>query len=772
MKNRNKFHAFQALVIALLVLSTATGAVRLSQSSPGKPAVSSAPLSAAGPALMNQYCSNCHNADDLAGGMDISKLDIEKVGKDAAVWERIVRKVRTGMMPPSGQPRPARAVLDTFASDLESRLDKAAAANPNPGTLSVHRLNRTEYANAVRDLLDIEVDVTNILPADDSNEGFDNIADALSVSPTLIQGYVSAAMKISRRAVGDRTLTPSQITYTAPSGLVQDTRFDGLPIGTRGGMLIHYTFPLDAEYQFATGGGGPGGARGGGGGTDITLDGQPLTIRGNQRIKVTAGPHVIAMAVIEGRKAGGIDDAYSDFRVNSQFAVGGGVSTLVITGPFNATGVGDTPSRLRIFVCHPTNAAEEAPCARKILTTVARRAFRHPLSDDTGVNGLMTFFEQGRKEGDFETGIQQALARILVAPRFIFRTEDEPATAKPGTIYRVSDLDMASRLSFFLWSSIPDDTLLELASAGKLKDPAVLEQQVQRMLKDPKSDALVENFAGQWLYLRDVAGAAPDTKEFDENLRRAMIKETEMLFESIVREDKSLLTLLDSDYTFVNERLARHYGIPNIRGDYFRKIPLPADSPRRGLLGQGSILTVTSIATRTSPVQRGKWVLQNILGTPPPVPPPNVEINLEADPKAAKPNSLRERLEMHRTQPVCASCHKIMDPIGFSLENFDMIGKWRTTDGGVPINSSGVLVDGTPLNSPADLRNALLSRSDTFVTASTEKLLTYGLGRGVDYNDMPAVRTIVRDASKNGNRFSTLVMGVVKSAPFQTRMKN
>jgi mono/diheme cytochrome c family protein len=771
MKNRNKFVGFLASGIALLVLSTATGAARLSQLSAGKPAASSASLNTS-PALMNQYCSNCHNADDLAGGMDISKLDIEKIGKDAAVWERIVRKVRTGMMPPSGQPRPTRAVLDAFASDLESRLDKTAAANPNPGTLSVHRLNRTEYANAVRDLLELEVDVTNILPADDSNEGFDNMADALSVSPTLIQGYVSAAMKISRRAVGDRTLTPSQVTYTAPSGLVQDTRFDGLPIGTRGGMLIHYTFPLDAEYQFSTGGGGPGGARGGGGGTDITLDGQPLTIRGNQRIKVTAGPHVIAMAVIEGRKAGGVDDAYSDFRVNSQFAVGGGVSTLVITGPFNATGVGDTPSRRRIFVCLPANAAEELPCARKILTTVARRAFRRPLADDTEVNGLMTFFEQGRKEGDFETGIQQALARILVAPRFIFRAEDEPATAKPGTIYRVSDLDMASRLSFFLWSSIPDDVLLELASAGKLKDPTVLEQQVQRMLKDPKSDALVKNFAGQWLYLRDVAGAAPDTKEFDENLRKAMIKETEMLFDSIVREDKSLLTLLDSDYTFLNERLARHYGIPNIRGDYFRKIPLAADSPRRGLLGQGSILTVTSIATRTSPVQRGKWVLQNILGTPPPVPPPNVEINLEADPKAAKPNSLRERLEMHRTQPVCASCHKIMDPIGFSLENFDMIGKWRTTDGGVPINSSGVLVDGTPLNSPADLRKALMSRSDCFVTASTERLLTYALGRGTDYNDMPAVRTIVRDASKNDNRFSALVMGVVKSAPFQTRMKH
>ncbi len=721
---------------------------------------------------MNQYCSNCHNADDLAGGMDLAKLDFEKVGKDAETWERVVRKVRTGMMPPSGQPRPSRATLDAFAGELENRLDKAASANSNPGAPAIHRLNRTEYANAVRDLLDLEFDVVNILPADDSNEGFDNIADALSVSPTLIQGYVSAAMKISRRAVGDRTLTPSQVTFTAPGGLKQDSRFDGLPLGTRGGMLVHYTFPLDAEYQISTGGGGAlGGARGGGGGTDVTIDGQPLTVRGNQRVTVKAGPHVIGLAVVEGRRAGGIDDAYSDFRVDSQYGVGGGVSTLVITGPFNASGAGDTPSRNRIFVCHPANEAEEAPCARKILTTLARRAFRRPLADDTEVNGLMTFYEQGRKDGDFETGIQQAVARILVAPRFIFRTEEESATAKAGAAYRISDLALASRLSFFLWSSIPDDELLELASAGKLKDPAVLEQQVRRMVKDPKSDALVKNFAGQWLFLRDVAGAAPDTKEFDENLRRAMIKETEMLFDSIVREDKSLLTLLDADYTFVNERLARHYGIPNIRGDYFRKISLAADSPRRGLMGQGSILLVTSIATRTSPVLRGKWVLQNILGTPPPVPPPNVEINLEADPKAPKASSLRDRLELHRQQAVCASCHKIMDPIGFSLENFDLIGKWRSTDGGVTINSSGVLVDGTPLNGPADLRKALLGRSDSFVTSATEKLLTYALGRAIDYNDMPAVRSIVRDASKNGDRFSTLVMGVVKSAPFQTRVK-
>jgi hypothetical protein len=723
-------------------------------------------------ALMNQYCAGCHNQDDNAGGMALDKLDFEKVGKDAAVWERVVRKVRTGMMPPSGQPRPARAALDSFAAELETRLDKAAAANPNLGTLALHRLNRTEYANVIRDLLAIDVDVSTMLPSDDSNEGFDNIADALGVSPTLIQGYVSAAMKISRRAVGDRTLTPTQTTYVAPSGLVQDTRFEGLPLGTRGGMLIRYTFPLDAEYQFTVGGGGaPGGARGGGGGTDITIDGQPITVRGNQRLSVKAGPHTIGIAVIEGRRAGGIDDAYSDYRVNSQFAVGGGVSTLVITGPFNATGAGDTPSRSRIFVCHPANASDEDPCARKILTTLARRAFRRPLADDSEVEALMTFYQKGRKDSDFEVGIQQALARILVAPRFIFRMEDEPANVKSGAAYRVNDFALASRLSFFLWSSMPDDELLQLANDGKLKDPAVLELQVRRMLKDPKSDALVKNYAGQWLYLRDLAGLQPDTKEFDANLRQAMIKETEMLFDSVVREDRSLLTLLDADYTFVNERLARHYGIPNIRGDYFRRISLDANSPRRGLLGQGSILTVTSIANRTSPVLRGKWVLQNILGTPPPVPPPNVEINLDPDPKATKASSLRERLEAHRVQPVCASCHKIMDPIGFSLENFDLIGKWRDVDGGVPINSSGVLVDGTPLTRPSDLKKALLGRSDMFVTTATEKMLTYALGRAVDYNDMPTVRSIVRDASKNGDRFSSLVLGIAKSAPFQTRMK-
>ena len=669
-------------------------------------------------------------------------------------------------MPPSGAPRPERATLDSLAAQLETRLDRAAAGAPNPGTPALHRLNRTEYANAIRDLLALEVDVTALLPSDDSNEGFDNIADALSVSPTLIQGYVAAAMKISRLAVGDRTLVPTQTSYPAPPGLSQEQHFEGLPLGTRGGMVVTHTFALDGEYQI-TGGGG----RGGGGGSDMTIDGQPVQVARGGRIQVTAGPHTIAVAVVDGRRAGGVDDQYSDYRVNSKFAVGGGVQGITITGPYNATGAGDTPSRRRILVCTPKNASEEPSCARKIVSNLARRAFRRNLVDDAEVEGLMAFYERGRKEGDFETGIQQVVARVLVAPRFVFRMEEEPAGIRDGATYRVDDAALASRLSFFIWSSIPDDELLDLAAKGRLKDPAILEQQVRRMMKDPKARALVENFAGQWLYLRELASVTPETKEFDANLRQAFRRETELLFESIFKEDRSILTILNADYTFVNERLARHYSIPGIRGDYFRRISLDSNSPRRGLLGQGSFLTITSIATRTSPVMRGKWILQNFLGAPPPEPPPGVEANLEADPKAKKPNTLRERLELHRTQPVCASCHKIMDPVGFSLENFDLIGKWRDTDGGSKIDSSGILVDGTPVSSVADLRRALLSRSDTFVTTTLERLMTYALGRPVDYYDMPTVRAIVRDAGKQDNRFSSLVVGVVKSPAFQMKAK-
>jgi mono/diheme cytochrome c family protein len=629
------------------------------------------PVSASQPqAMLTQYCAGCHNQTARAGGLALDTLDVANVGKHAHTWEKVVRKIRSGMMPPSGARRPERQALDALAGELETRLDRAAATNPNPGSPALHRLNRTEYANSVRDLLDLEVDVTTLLPSDDSNEGFDNIADALSVSPTLIQGYVAAAMKISRLAVGDRTAVPNQVTYQAPTGLNQEQHFEGLPLGTRGGMVIKHTFPLDGEYQIGGGGG-----RGGGGGADMTIDGQPVQVARGGRVQVKAGPHTIAVAVVDGRRAGGVDEQYADYRVNSKFAVGGGVQSIVITGPYSPTGTGDTPSRRRIFVCTPQNASEESSCARKIVANLARRAFRRNLVDDAEIDSLMTFYDRGRKEADFEAGIQQAVARVLVAPRFVFRMEDEPATLKDGATYRVDDAALASRLSFFLWSSMPDDELLDLAAKGRLKDPAVLEQQTRRMLKDPKSKALIDNFAGQWLYLRDLGSVTPVTKEFDDNLRQAFRRETEMLFDSIVREDRSILTVLDADYTFVNERLARHYGMPGIRGDYFRRISLDAASPRRGLLGQGSFLTVTSIATRTSPVMRGKWVLQNLLGAPPPDPPPGVEVNLEADPKAPKPNTLRERLELHRTQQVCASCHKIMDPVGFSLENFDLIGK-------------------------------------------------------------------------------------------------
>jgi hypothetical protein len=715
-------------------------------------------------ALLNEYCITCHNKQARTAGLALDTMSLDQVGRDVAHWERVVRKVRTGMMPPSPARRPARALLDAFALDVENRLDRYAAQNPNPGLPALARLNRTEYRNAVRDLLGIDVDVASLLPADDSSEGFDNIADALGVSPSLIQGYVSAAMKISRRAVGDRTLVPSQVTYNAPVGLVQDRHIEGLPLGTRGGMLVQHMFPLDGEYQISTGG------RGGGGG-DITLDGQRIPATRGQRFPVRAGPHTIGVAVVEQRRNGGVDDAYSDFRNNSVFAVGGGVSSVVITGPFNSSGAGDTPSRRRIFVCYPASAADEASCARKILSTLARRAFRRPLLDDAEVDGLMAFYQEGRKDGDFESGIQHALARILVAPRFLFRIEDEPPGTKDGAVYRVNDLALASRLSFFLWSSIPDDELLDLAAQGRLGNPAVLEQQVLRMLKDPRSDALIKNFVGQWLYLRSLDAVTPDSKDFDENLRQAMRRETEMLFESIVRENRSIVRLLDAEYTFVNERLARHYGIANIRGDYFRRVPLAADSVRRGLLGQASILTLTSIPNRTSPVVRGKWILQNIFGAPPPEPPPGVETNLEPDPKALKVTSLRERMELHRTNPVCASCHKLMDPIGFSLENFDLVGKWREKDGTTVIDASGTLVDGTAVTGVADLRKALLDRSDAFVTSATERLLTYALGRVVDHNDMPAVRSVVRSAARSDQQFSALVLGVVKSVPFQMKMK-
>ncbi|HEY2380494.1 MAG TPA: DUF1592 domain-containing protein [Terriglobia bacterium] len=720
-------------------------------------------------ALPTKYCVGCHNQRAKTAGLMLDSMDYSNIAKDAATWEKVVRKIKTGMMPPSGARRPERAELDAFASEIEKRLDSAAALHPNPGTPALHRLNRTEYANVIRDLLALDVDVPALLPQDDATEGFDNIADALGTSPSLIQGYISAAMKISRRAVGDRTLIPSQATYNAPPAFAQDRHIEGLPLGTRGGMLVQHTFPMDAEYDFTVGGG----IGGGGATTDITVDGNRIGVRNtrNFRLAIAAGPHTIGAALIDRQRGAGVDEAYSDFRVNGLFNPAGGVNTIVINGPFNPAGAGDSPSRKRIFVCRPANLAEEPACARQVVSTLARRAFRRPVQE-AELTKLMSFYQHGRKDSDFETGIQEAIARILVAPAFLYRIEDEPATVAAGGVYRLSNLELASRLSFFLWSSMPDDELLDVAIKGRLSDPKVFEQQTKRMLADPKSAALVTNFGGQWLGLRELAKAETSAKNFDDNLRQAFKRETEMLFDSIIREDRSIVTLLDADYTFVDERLAQHYGIPNIHGSYFRRVTLEASSPRRGILGQGSFLTVSSVGTRTSPVTRGRWILENVLGTPAPVPPPGIDTNLEKDAEQVKVTSLRQRLELHRKVEPCASCHKIMDPIGFALENFDMVGTWRTLDGKTPIDSSGQLVDGTKLNGVADLRNALLSRKDRFVTTATQKLLTYATGRTVQYYDMPAVRTIVRRAAQNDYKFSSLVLGVVQSDAFQKKLKS
>ena len=751
----------------------APSAARPAQGAPTAAPRPAAAASQAAPdsALLKTYCVTCHNDRLKTGGLALDMVSLDDIPTHAETLEKVVLKLKTGLMPPAGAPRPDRAVLDGFAAALESRLDKALPANANLTTPALHRLNRVEYANAVRDLLTLDVDVNSLLPADGSSEGFDNLAEALAVSPSLVQGYVSAAMKISRQAVGDRSAAASQVVYATPPALAQDKHIDGLPLGTRGGILVTHTFPLDAEYEFTIGGGGPGG---GGAAPDITMDGEKIAVQNTRkfRIPVTAGPHVIGAAILDRNRGAGVDEIYSDFRANAQFTVAGGVQNITILGPFNAKGTGETPARKRIFMCRPQTAAEEAACARTILSTLARRAYRGPVSAPE-VETLMKFYQQGREGegGDFENGVQQGLARILVAPRFVFRAEEEPKGVAAGASYRISDVDLASRLSFFLWSSIPDEELLDVAAKGRLHDPVVLRAQVKRMLTDPKSDAIITNFAGQWLFLRELANVQTEAKNFDDNLRKSFQTETEMLFSSIVREDRSLIDLLDADYTFVDERLARHYGIPDVHGSYFRRVALPPNSTRRGLIGEGSMLTITSVATRTSPVSRGKWILENLLGAPPPQPPPGVEINLEVDPKAEKPTTLRQRMEMHRRSPQCASCHRLMDPIGFSLENFDQVGTWRDTEAGQPIDSTGQLADGTPVKGIDDLRRAVLSRSDAFMSTATRKVLTYALGRPLTYQDMPTVRAIVRRAAADNNRFSSLILGVVESAPFQMRIK-
>jgi Protein of unknown function (DUF1592)/Protein of unknown function (DUF1588)/Protein of unknown function (DUF1587)/Protein of unknown function (DUF1585)/Protein of unknown function (DUF1595)/Planctomycete cytochrome C len=764
----------------------------------------SAPASPARRAFLDQYCVGCHNERAKTAGLMLDRMDPARVSEHAEVWEKVVRKLRAGMMPPAGARRPDRPAIAAFASQLEADLDRNAALKPNPGAPALHRLNRNEYANAIRDLLDLEIDPVTLLPADDSSAGFDNNADALGVSPALMERYLAAASKISRLAIGDATIAPSEKTYAVANDLTQNYHVEGLPFGTRGGVLIKHNFPVDGEYGIAVelsrGGGGVFAGAGNvkGEQLEVSLNARRLKLFDLQggapteedsaapglqvRTAINAGLQELGVTFIAKNYAP-VEDTLQPY-LRSMFpgavwSVLPHVGSVTIKGPYKITGVGDSATRQRIFTCRPASSDKELACAKEIVSTLARRAYRRPVTTQDQET-LLSFYQAGRNKGSFDEGIEMALRRILASPEFMFRFEREPGTSKPGEPYRIDDVELASRLSFFLWSSIPDDELLKQATLGKLKDPAVLEQQVRRMLADPRSQAFITNFAGQWLYLRNLQSLAPALEEFpdfDDNLRQAFRTETEMFFDSIVRENRNTLDLLTADYTFVNERLARHYGIPNVYGSRFRRVSLGADNPRRGLLGQGSILTATSLATRTSPVLRGKWILENILGAPPPEPPPNVPTLKEnvkptdTSTEAVQFPTVRQRMEEHRANPVCAGCHKMMDPIGFALENFDGVGQWRTQDGRTPVDPSGQLVDGTKVNGPEQLRAALLNYSEQFLRTVTEKILTYAIGRGLDYNDMPAVRAIVRNAAQDNNRFSALILGVVKSPPFQMKVK-
>ena len=786
---------------------------------------------------MNKYCITCHNEKLKTAGLLLDKLDVENVPAGAETWEKVIRKLRGSAMPPPGLPRPDQAFYNDFPAYLETAIDRAAFAKPNPGRPAVHRLNRAEYANAIHDLLDLDIDGASFLPVDDSGYGFDNIGDVLSVSPVLLERYLSAARKISRLAIGDPAIRPADVEYDAIVDLVQETArmSEDLPLGSRGGMTVRHTFPADGEYVIKVrlkkmGNMGEGSAIRGVAlkrQLDLRLDDTRLKLfaigagandaAGSKaaepkptgferyagdiaqqvrlglqdskqadfeskadaglevRVPVKAGPHVVGAAFLME------DDSKPESTILGERAIGnrlGGknnepwvVSTVTISGPYDTMGLGESPSRRRIFVCHPADGEPDENCARTILSVLARRAYRRPINDQE-LQDLIGFYDSGRKNGGFESGIEMALERILVSLPFLARIEMDPANIAPGSTFRISDLELASRLSFFLWSTLPDDQLLDLAERGKLKDPGVMEQQVQRMLRDPRSKSFVSNFFGQWLQLRHLEEVSPDRIEFpyfEENLRQAFRQETELFLESMLREDRPLMELLDANYTFVNERLAKHYGIPNIYGSSFRRIVLTDDN-RKGLLGQGSILSITSYPTRTSVVMRGKWLLENILGTPPPPPPPNVPA-LKDRGDDGRIKSVREAMEAHRANPVCASCHLRMDPLGFALENFDATGKWRSTEGDAdsPIDSSGALPDGTKFQGPAELRKVLMSKPDQFATTVIEKLLTYAMGRGVEYYDEPSVRKIKREAAASDYRWSSLILGIVNSEPFQMR---
>lgn len=763
--------------------------------------------------FLDKYCVTCHNERLHTGGLVLENIDVENVGAGAAVWERVIRKLRARAMPPARAAQPDQAGVDGILASLERALDAASIVNPNPGRVGVHRLNRTEYTNAIRDLLALDIDSRTLIAADDAGEeGFDNMAGSLSVSPALVERYISAARKISNLAVGDSRILPAFETYSIPKMLNQDGRVsEDLPFGTRGGIAVRHRFPVNGEYivrirlrgqlyDYVIGMGRPHPM-------ELRLDGQrlkvftvggdapgkpaPSSFAGNIpgdpaweeymhavnaglefRFPARAGDHFVGVSFVEftpepegvlqppltGKDGAPYTESYYG---NPE------LETVSIGGPFSVAGSGDTASRRRIFVCQPARTADERVCANKILSALARRAFRRPVTN-ADVQMLLGFYDAGRKQGSFESGIESALTRILVDPEFLFRIQRDPADVRAGSVYRVTDLELASRLSFFVWSSIPDDELLDVAARGKLRDPEVLSKQVKRMLEDSRSKALVDNFANQWLGLPKLRGASPDPDEFpdfDENLRDAFQKETELFLRSQVRENRSVLELLRANYTFVNDRLARHYEIPNIYGEGFRRVTFRDNDPRGGLLGQGSILLVTSYANRTSPVLRGKWLLDNILGMPPPPPPPNVPELKE--PAKGKPVSMRERMAQHRDNPVCATCHSTIDPLGFSLENFDAIGKWRTTNDGAPIDASGALPDGAQFQGVLGLRNSILKHRDQFVQTLVEKLMTYALGRGLEDYDYPAVRKITRDSAAQDFRWASLIEGIAKSVPFQ-----
>ena len=804
----------------LILSSVTSGTLSAAQAA----AINSASASSG---TLNKYCVSCHSDKLKTGGLSLEKIDLNNVPAHADIFEKVIRKLRTGTMPPAGLPKPDKAASDALASYLEHAIDTAAAAHPNPGrTESVHRLNRTEYQDAVRDLLALDVDSTTLLPADDQSYGFDNIAGVLKMSPTLLERYMGAAREISRLAVGASKPLPTAETIRLRSDLSQYEQLDEMPFGTRGGAAIHYNFPQDGDYVIkaelldlfsgpqvreahqlefsvdgervkvftlaprARGGARPPQQQQAAKPGEPPRPSQPqqppqLTPEELQalgfggkppefevRVHVNAGPRLVTATFVKKTSAlpESIREPFSRPHGEGDYLMyEPHIGAITIVGPYDPQGAHDTPSRRRIFECHPASTAEEPACSKQILATLARRAYRRPVTD-AEVATLLAFYKQGRAGADFDAGIEQALRALLVSPDFLYRVETDPASAANGA-HRLSDLELASRLSFFLWSSIPDDELIRAASQGKLKDPAVLEQQTKRMLKDPRSEALAKNFAGQWLRLRNVLGQQPDDvifPNFNDNLRHDFVTETEMFFESIAQENRSVVDLLTADYTFLNERLAEYYGIPNVHGNEFRRVTLTDDN-RRGLLGQASILTVTSYSDRTSPVGRGKWILENVLGTPPAPPPPNVPA-LKENGSSGKLLSMRERMVQHRANPACAGCHAKMDPLGFALENFDAIGRWRTVaESGEKIDASGSTPDGAKFNGPAELRKLLVRNPEQFVTVVSEKLLVYALGRGLEYYDAPAIRQIVRGAAPSNYSFDSLILGLVKSTPFTMR---